>query len=197
MTSRSPDGIYLPLDKESHEIRLLEIDPISNGSYQLRVVSLRDGPPPIFAALSYVWGDPLPTAELVVSGQKVTVRSSLAGALANASSHWETWSAQFPERCLGTCRLWADALCIDQENTDEKNHQVSQMAEVYRKAELVICWLGPSNDQIFLAMDSIQIIAQEASTSDLTTDAINSMMGLSYWTRVWIFQEVVLGRHCL
>ncbi|KAF2204554.1 hypothetical protein GQ43DRAFT_146464 [Delitschia confertaspora ATCC 74209] len=39
--------------------------------------------------------------------------------------------------------LWIDAICIDQENEDEKTVQVSFMDEIYSKATNVIVWLGP------------------------------------------------------
>jgi hypothetical protein len=37
---------------------------------------------------------------------------------------------------------WIDALCIDQNNTSEKIHQVAQMGSIFSKAELVHVWLG-------------------------------------------------------
>jgi len=39
--------------------------------------------------------------------------------------------------------LWADALCINQQNIPEKNQQVSMMSTIYRKAANVTVWLGP------------------------------------------------------
>ncbi|RYP33979.1 hypothetical protein DL767_004500 [Monosporascus sp. MG133] len=39
--------------------------------------------------------------------------------------------------------LWADALCINQEDNAEKSHQVNMMAAIYSKATMVTVWLGP------------------------------------------------------
>jgi hypothetical protein len=36
--------------------------------------------------------------------------------------------------------LWADALCINQEDLVEKMHQIGQMTEIYRQAEQVVVW---------------------------------------------------------
>jgi hypothetical protein len=38
--------------------------------------------------------------------------------------------------------LWIDALCIDQGQNDERNHQVQQMGSIYSGAQRVIAWIG-------------------------------------------------------
>ena len=38
--------------------------------------------------------------------------------------------------------LWVDQLCIDQHNPDEKGPQIQLMKDIYRKAKLVVVWLG-------------------------------------------------------
>lgn len=35
-----------------------------------------------------------------------------------------------------------DALCIDQDNAEEKNHRVFMMGDVYRNSSQVLIWLG-------------------------------------------------------
>jgi hypothetical protein len=44
--------------------------------------------------------------------------------------------------------LWADVVCINQQNIAEKTVQVQLMAQIYKKAALVLVWLGPSSDGI-------------------------------------------------
>ena len=44
---------------------------------------------------------------------------------------------------LGGCWVWADAICIDQEDVAEKVVQVGMMGEIYERAEGVVVWLGP------------------------------------------------------
>jgi hypothetical protein len=65
------------------------------------------------------------TATMLLDGKKVDVGLNLAYALAAL-------------RTDQTRVLWADALCIDQGNEDEKEHQVGLMREIYRKAETVL-----------------------------------------------------------
>lgn len=39
--------------------------------------------------------------------------------------------------------MWVDAVCIDQSNIVERNHQVKSMASVFSEASKVLVWLGP------------------------------------------------------
>jgi hypothetical protein len=38
--------------------------------------------------------------------------------------------------------FWIDALCINQVDTTQRNHQVYAMGQTYSEARLVIAWLG-------------------------------------------------------
>lgn len=39
--------------------------------------------------------------------------------------------------------LWADAICIDQQNLKERSNQVQRMGSIYSKAGEALLWLGP------------------------------------------------------
>jgi hypothetical protein len=66
-----------------------------------------------YIALSYEWGDPSEgMLSIKLDGKLFPVRKNLYSAL------WHIRS----ETC--ETRLWVDALCIDQENQEERNHQV-------------------------------------------------------------------------
>ena len=39
-------------------------------------------------------------------------------------------------------RLWADALCINQHNEEEKGHQATHIDKVYENATCVLVWLS-------------------------------------------------------
>jgi hypothetical protein len=49
-----------------------------------------------------------------------------------------------------------DAICINQTDTLERNHQVSQMQEIYSDAKEVIVWLGPSTSTSSMAIYFIE-----------------------------------------
>jgi len=42
--------------------------------------------------------------------------------------------------------LWIDALCINQEDMQERSSQVARMANIYRQAKQVVVWLGPKSE---------------------------------------------------
>lgn len=45
-------------------------------------------------------------------------------------------------------RLWVDAVCIDQENTEEQGSQVGTMHSIYTKSQRVLVWLGPWSEVV-------------------------------------------------
>lgn len=44
--------------------------------------------------------------------------------------------------------LWVDATCVDQENFQERSHQVGLMRDIYTKAAQVLIWLGEASKKI-------------------------------------------------
>ena len=42
--------------------------------------------------------------------------------------------------------LWVDAICIDQANKKEKEHQIQFMPAIYARARSVLVWLGEAQD---------------------------------------------------
>ncbi|PVI07619.1 hypothetical protein DM02DRAFT_608709 [Periconia macrospinosa] len=96
--------------------------------------------------------------------------------------------------------LWIDALCIDQCNLYERNHQVAIMGEIYSRAEKVIVWLGvgteKTNEQLMSLSTGFTNPSERARISEWTQDLADCIICLCwalYWTRVWIVQEVVLA----
>ncbi|KAK2616075.1 hypothetical protein N8I77_002784 [Diaporthe amygdali] len=51
--------------------------------------------------------------------------------------------------------LWIDAHCINQEDIDERNAQVSMMARIYSSARSSIVWLGPEDNSTRIARDAV------------------------------------------
>jgi hypothetical protein len=76
--------------------------------------------------------------------------------------------------------LWIDALCIDQANTHERQHQVQQMGQIYAKAKEVVVWLGKS-------------VTTESADYWRSPDGLLSLSRATYWSRAWIVQEVLLA----
>ncbi|KXJ85488.1 heterokaryon incompatibility protein-domain-containing protein [Microdochium bolleyi] len=139
---------YTELDPARAQIRLLRLKATSKTtarsknytepclSYSLERTSLDSKPN--FAALSYVWGDPEDTVGILVDGTTVQITRNLYDVLQWHRGWRPDWA------------VWADAVCINQDDPREKGHQIRQMGRVYREATKVICWIGPTTDRIEL-----------------------------------------------
>lgn len=159
--------IYQPLSGPRTEIRLLEILEQSDNdqiSCLLHTVSLSDDPS--FAALSYVWGDPAVTETISINNRTINCTTNLAAALRSVKSHWQK---RFPEKDPAEFRLWADAVCINQEDFEEKSVQVRIMGLIYSSAEIVFSWLGCNDDKLSLAIDTL-VTLRRAFDSDRSLD---------------------------
>lgn len=106
--------------------------------------------------------------------------------------------------------LWVDAICIDQSNTQEKNHQVQLMAMIYKHANRTRIWLGRGDPCIdacvrwwrwtegsFHDEESRFRLRKMFCKSPvvLMNRAMKSIGANPYWTRLWIVQEVLLSNH--
>lgn len=139
-------SIYASLQSQSRGFRILTLEPSTDRLAPVRCklnrASFDDGDLN-YAALSYVWGNPLETTAVLVNGIKTQVTLNLEAALRHIRQ----------SSCAVV--LWVDALCINQEDVAEKNHQVEMMREIYSGAEFVIAWLGSASEDSDLAMEAL------------------------------------------
>jgi hypothetical protein len=100
-----------------------------------------------YTALSYVWGNPDKIADLEISGHACRITQSLSDGLRRLRKAGEAQIA------------WADAICINQNDNDEKGHQVDLMGAIYNNAHHVVVWLGPdptsSSSEAFRCLQTI------------------------------------------
>jgi hypothetical protein len=203
-------SIYKPLVVENSEIRLLQLHaPFSEkGPVRCTLSTISLTVEPNFVALSYVWGDASITEDIIVDGVLVPVTVNLAMALRQIGSK------------QGGTVLWADAVCINQNDVDERNHQVALMGTLYSQATSVISWIGPSDETSSCGIKLLRRLAhvwserlegknphdQEGLDLDKVSGWDNLWRELEaglpslfqlfkrpYWTRVWVFQEMALA----
>lgn len=177
-------SVHLTLGTKKN-IRLLEIYQGSKDhpiSCKLRVASLDEE----YTAVSYRWGSEAPTNSIELNGETFWIRPNLweflhqmRSGFNNADSH----DQDLELLCKDTesrwkKSLWIDALCIDQEDIYERNHQVDMMGKIYSKAREVLAWLGPKN----------------ANHSYDQWHRSSVFRSNPYWQRAWIVQECVLAQ---
>ena len=102
---------------------------------------------PKFEALSYAWGDGTLCQRLFCNNSAIKITQSLFDALIHL---------RHPK---ATRKLWADAVCIDQSNNDEKIEQIPHMKDIYQHANQVVIWLGLADESTSRALDLIRLAA--------------------------------------
>ena len=153
-------SLYEPLNYAKKEFRLLHCSPSQCPDHldcRMEVVSLDDDPQ--YFALSYVWGNEPPKHTIHVNSYEMLVTTNLKSALVR-------WSSEGLSQ-----GLWADAVCIDQNATEEKGSQILLMREIYSKSFATIVWLGVGTEDeeqhINAAFKCIQRFANVARENDL------------------------------
>lgn len=114
-------------------------------------------------------------------------------------------------------RIWIDAICINQDDVDEKSAQVSLMDVIYSRASFVIAWLGPADRHTEAGVRALNILSRHADNFHKShiepfsgrdeksyTDAgmplispeewrgLSSLYQRQWFRRSWIVQEAVL-----
>ena len=125
-------------------IRVLEIVPANTHAFDtslranIKVVNLDDKPD--FTALSYVWGMDQQPRTIRCDSFDVNITHNCYDALSHL------------RKKLGRLTIWVDAICINQQDDNEKIHQIALMQTIYGQATTVYGWLGMSNERSNRAM---------------------------------------------
>ncbi|MCJ1393775.1 hypothetical protein MMC18_006651 [Xylographa bjoerkii] len=186
--------VYQPL-KGDRDIRLLRLE---CGRYSddlrcsLSIVHLDDEP--VYEAVSYAWGETIPSTSLLCSGRSLPITQNLSDALRRLRYSDRPWTG------------WIDAVCVNQRNLLERGRQVQLMRDVFRGAKQVVIWLGEEAADAHLVFTAISRYKEkfqnysgpnrsETSFSwQFTGDeqwALFTQFGERAWfTRLWVVQEV-------
>ena len=166
-----------------------------------------------FIALSYAWAALSHPATFPVNcnGRQLWVHYNLYSALPFLARHIEAnrlWGAAY----------WIDAICINQNDDEEKTSQIRLMNTIYRKADKALVWLGLAlkpewQELIPRAIELLPLLVEEYAQhqrwsldtnvivdrklSHLGRDVWEAIMHLlrnPYFRRLWIVQEVALAK---
>lgn len=189
---------------------------------------------PQFECVSYTWGKPVFSETIYVDKIPFKITENLHSALLRLRKPKESRHAKgfIKDGIRSLWRsgkrrqnraLWIDAICINQNNDDEKAIQVWMMGRIFSQATRVLVWLGEGTEETDCAMRSLDEIVDIASASGfvrtgdmsltlhskcpsavckdiITTAEMNSFSSigsLPWFSRLWVIQEVMLAQHCL
>jgi hypothetical protein len=221
---------YTPLEPDSGQIRLFvlssgtakerlkctlvvkDLDRMTSESGDTTSAYRRDGRQESrpqfggFVALSYVWGDPSIREWIEVNDKRLSVTRNLYEALFFIRA----------DPIMRPCWLWADAICINQADREERAREIKKMGIIYSKATMMYSWIGhpgrsspyPETIQMLKAawqwFEDVKDIPVDDITDreELQNDSLaRSLMWSAalifqapYWNRLWITQELALPR---
>lgn len=200
---------YQPLEGTDH-IRLLKCTPRANlqsgrgvlrrWAFSLVHVSLDNAPP--FETISYAWGNTARFYKLPMEGtEDIAVTKSAFEALPYLIQNSETGL------------LWMDQICINQDDLDERGHQVALMGKVFSNSRRTIIWLGLEDrhpKQASRLLEKIRAVSPELRYDKEILRKVDSLLqesrGLSnckaalestlhrpWFSRAWVIQELILS----
>ncbi|KAK4501841.1 hypothetical protein PRZ48_007650 [Zasmidium cellare] len=204
-------------------IRLLKIEKIEGGRIICHLDQAKLSEAPEYSTLSYTWrspllkddgSDPYPSRHVInfTDGDSIPVFDNLYQAFLRLGR------SEYRHQ-----HFWVDAICIDQNNTVERSHQVDLMAQIYQHAKHVIVWLGPDDEHVGAASKLIETLPsvletipekdwskrinpwkiEKTDVSALQEANLNQrqpwvslahFFRRNWWSRAWVIQEVLLSQ---
>lgn len=168
--------------------RLLELDAASSIDSPLvcHLTTYDYNEHPSYEALSYVWGvDPAHRTIRLNNSRRSLIRPNLEQALRYL-------------RLTSTSRtLWIDAICINQEDDDEKSNQLPLMRDIFSGATQVLIWLGGPNEAVesafsYMLSDSVGIDPDDHEFVNVLPGLLQIFQN-SWWKRMWTAQELIVA----
>ncbi|KAF7515642.1 hypothetical protein G7054_g14475 [Neopestalotiopsis clavispora] len=196
---------YKPLGSE--QIRLIRLHPGQlDDPIHCSLVTDSTSDPSSYEALSYEWGKPYPTHHVFLSDEEAGCSFTVPrAALVTPNLHDALKSNRRPDRPLV---LWIDAICINQQDDEEKSDQIKLMNRVFGNADRVLVWLGNETTSTAWAISSIRGILRLNTSFSANPDSPGDTEALalalciawtqfarsSYFRRAWVIQEIALAR---
>jgi hypothetical protein len=165
---------------------------------------------PEYVALSYTWGKGGIPHDFLCSGARLSLQPNLYSAL----QQFQVSGIDKP--------IWIDAICINQQDIPEKEHQIPLMTQIYLGAFKIYVWLGEAtkiDEEAFLLLPEIVEILENADDKvlhlgqswKLSVQSVYGQIGLPlpalpiwptigriitrpWFRRLWVLQEVLLAR---
>ncbi|KAH9226710.1 hypothetical protein K456DRAFT_1107836 [Colletotrichum gloeosporioides 23] len=164
-----------------------------------------------YYAISYVWGTNVKDKVIRCNDKTTYITPNLSEALHRIREH-------FGQQVV----LWADSLCINQDDEEEKSRQVALMGQIYARASRVLIHLADGdhghaakagsligerdayvrqNLRLLAGIRSLRYGFPQLSTEErnnITNDerwkSFNQMLSQPWFNRGWVIQEAALGQ---
>ena len=196
-TTMGTEAVYsqAPLVAERREIRILVLAP-GTGNDDLRgelIVESLDYDDLHYTALSYTWSGSIGEHFITIGSAPHDITENLSLALRRIRG---------PNRPKS---MWVDAICINQDDHEEKAIQVNMMGDIYASATRTIAWLGEKSADSDVAMDFMGSLRQrtfdqqddDSRVEQTCWPAICRLMQRKWWTRIWVIQEALMSRRVI
>ncbi|KAF3018925.1 hypothetical protein E8E14_010834 [Neopestalotiopsis sp. 37M] len=236
---------YAKLEFPRDTIRVVQMDSISSSDespiyLKTKIIRLQDNVP--FATLSYTWGNPsgifcseqerdtVPRTDIpiICDGKRLGIGENLYRFLLR----WRQFLANFDdivpkdmppdqaEAYRPPSEIWIDAICINQQDIEEKNEQVSIMGEIHSKSTKTWVWLGEKDQfseeafkvleplaDVRLGDDSNENLSKREKKERLVQlglppnvtswkwFAVFALLERQWFRRSWVLQEAALSRN--
>ena len=154
-----------------------------------------------FIALSYVWGDAGNRCDISLNGCLFSITSNLYQALLQLRDSFEVRRMNL--------YIWIDAICINQDDLDERAAQVRKMDIVYSQCLAVRAYLGQADPKVSRELHLLRPLLEtlgRSHPSDVRWDMVVDMgleeslwkgmsiiISLPYWQRLWTIQEMAVA----
>lgn len=152
-----------------------------------------------FMALSYVWGKDTRSSLLTATRSTISDYGKEGGLAAVDMPKTIEDAMQICVE-LGINYLWADRLCIIQDNPEDKMHQIMAMNDIYEKASLVlVSAYGDNMDFGIYGISRSRSMTQRQEDvhglrlTNLVREEAEDTLAL-WQTRGWTYQEAVCAR---
>jgi hypothetical protein len=181
-----PKYRYSPLWQKRNIIRLLRLLPSKDVPEKLQcelfeyVLQESDVSNYLYEALSYVWGSEDTPQSIIIDNHELAVTQNLYIALLHLRDR------EIPRI------IWIDAVCINQADEKEKEHQIQFMPIIYAKASRVIVWLGEAKDDSDQAVESIRLGSEKSVNPSNTgpfQQPILQLLKRPWFHRIWVRKQ--------
>ncbi|KAH6839287.1 heterokaryon incompatibility protein-domain-containing protein [Alternaria alternata] len=177
----------------------------NNGSTEIEIDQYTLNEDLDYDAISYVWGSAPASVTVKCNGRPLVVTSTALEMLHYLHQY---------QKNTTTRKIWIDAICINQEDEEEKGIQIPLMREIYSRARAVVVWMGlpsPETDIFFAEFQEMRVKLKTWKAKydadpecpypdreelprhgDAFWGGLSRLLGNEWFRRLWTFQEIIL-----